>query len=408
MLKGHGGRLPECFGGQGAGDGKVQCWEGAAFPACALEREECPGGFNPRDQKPDFLAGLSLTPGDLWTHSCSSRAFLVWAAGSPGGLRKRAHFTATRPESPTQLCGEPRDTQLVNQSLLIRESQCPVKHLCHSRVITGVWQTCKSWPKFSLLLVARQGFSARPEVGFREAVSTHLNVCKQMVLGVQAFSEDSWTPPEITLILSSSGFDLPLSPPHFPPPPRPHLRAGLPPSLPPLVPFMPRELGCPSFLWHSRRGCQSGDTWGDGKGRPGEAGMCGNSDWARRGEWLGWAGHAEWGRSWPQGSQETSVGHADRLWSRGFPGGRGGWEGAGSQRPGSRRSAAQKALDSVLRTGGLFTSWEPAARSPIQQGLGIQRLGFKLQLQCSSVSKAQGEPAPPSLLSPRVIGAGPS
>lgn len=289
MLKGHGGRLPECFGGQGAGDGKVQCWEGAAFPACALEREECPGGFNPRDQKPDFLAGLSLTPGDLWTHSCSSRAFLVWAAGSPGGLRKRAHFTATRPESPTQLCGEPRDTQLVNQSLLIRESQCPVKHLCHSRVITGVWQTCKSWPKFSLLLVARQGFSARPEVGFREAVSTHLNVCKQMVLGVQAFSEDSWTPPEITLILSSSGFDLPLSPPHFPPPPRPHLRAGLPPSLPPLVPFMPRELGCPSFLWHSRRGCQSGDTWGDGKGRPGEAGMCGNSDWARRGEWLGWA-----------------------------------------------------------------------------------------------------------------------
>lgn len=33
-------RLPECFGGQGDGAEKVQCKEGAAFPACALEREE--------------------------------------------------------------------------------------------------------------------------------------------------------------------------------------------------------------------------------------------------------------------------------------------------------------------------------------------------------------------------------
>lgn len=64
-------------------EGAVQ--GGGSFPClCPGEGGECPGGFNPGDQKLDFLAGLSLTPGDLWTHSCSSRAFLVWAAGGWG------------------------------------------------------------------------------------------------------------------------------------------------------------------------------------------------------------------------------------------------------------------------------------------------------------------------------------
>lgn len=50
MLKGHGGCL-SALRGREMGMEKVQCWEGAAFSACSLEREESAReGLTPRPE----------------------------------------------------------------------------------------------------------------------------------------------------------------------------------------------------------------------------------------------------------------------------------------------------------------------------------------------------------------------
>lgn len=139
----------------------------------------------------------------------------------------------------------------------------------------------KCWPKFSFSLPARQPGR------LREGVSTHIvNVNWwieflgfetlypfQRVPGVPLRSKKdrglwpSAAAPDPHPSCSPPTSVTPLTP-HSRPPSRPSHPATPPFTLRvPFLVFQARsERVCPSFLWHGRGGCESGDPWGHGKG----------------------------------------------------------------------------------------------------------------------------------------------
>lgn len=104
--------------------------------------------------------------------------------------------------------------------------------------------------------------------------------------------------------------------PHPPwaPHPSPPSAQPLPFSPPFTLPFpVPRpsgpELSCPSFLWHHRRGCKSGDTWGNGKRRREQLVCVDKMTWwdlAGQSGLRGWLPHQDL-RAWGQGRLRAGL-----------------------------------------------------------------------------------------------------